>query len=148
MASNDGEYILVRGIGGGPRKFWSMCCSIGPPKTMFYCIFKEEFWRCVVRHFLKKIWNFEKIGKFDPQTSQNSLFIAFLRSKVCSSVLFSGSKRRFCVVGTLSWGAVLPQEYLCLITKSQFLHHSSSPTICFSTKILSTNFHEMLTCLH
>ena len=33
---------------GGPLKFWSMCCSIGPPKIMFYCIFKKEFWGCVV----------------------------------------------------------------------------------------------------
>ena len=33
---------------GGPPKFWSMCCSIGPPKTMFCCIFKKKFLGCVV----------------------------------------------------------------------------------------------------
>ena len=35
-------------FGGVPQNFGRVCCSIGPPKTMFYCIFKKEFWECVV----------------------------------------------------------------------------------------------------
>ena len=33
---------------GVPQNFGRVCCSMGPPKTMFYCIFKKEFWGCVV----------------------------------------------------------------------------------------------------
>ena len=38
----------IRGIWGVPQNFGRVCCSMGPPKTMFYCIFKKEFWECVV----------------------------------------------------------------------------------------------------
>ena len=31
-----------------PQNFGRVCCSMGPPKTMFYYIFKKEFWGCVV----------------------------------------------------------------------------------------------------
>ena len=41
-------YIENQRCLGGPPKFWSMRCSIGPLKFMFYCIFKKEFWGCVV----------------------------------------------------------------------------------------------------
>ena len=29
--------------GGGPQNFGRVCCSIGPRKLMFYCLFKKEF---------------------------------------------------------------------------------------------------------
>ena len=34
---------ITKVFGGVPQNFGRVCCSIGPPKTMFYCIFKKEF---------------------------------------------------------------------------------------------------------
>ena len=63
---------------GGPLNFGRVCRSIRPPKTMFCCIFKKEFWDCVVLwdqifleklvkdsiHFREKFFSRKKCGFF------------------------------------------------------------------------------------